>query len=109
MKIDPNTGVITWTPSKDQEGVYNVVVQVSDENNGTSSQSFVINVDPSETPEMEVKQEKGAQDTSIYNIFLLIFIAIMIVVSFLFMFLRKKKATISVIDHSKEGIANQPR
>ncbi len=109
MKIDPNTGVITWTPSKDQEGVCNVVVQVSDGNNGTSSQSFLINVDPSETPEMEVKQEKGAQDTSIYNIFLLIFIAIMIVVSVLFIYLKKKKPVISVIDHNKEGIANQPR
>ncbi len=44
MNINSATGLITWTPSFTQAGSHNVVVQVSDNNGGTASQSFTINV-----------------------------------------------------------------
>lgn len=44
MAINSTTGVITWTPVSGQQGNNNIVVQVSDGNGGTPTQSFTINV-----------------------------------------------------------------
>jgi len=44
MTINPTTGVITWTPTEDQVGENEVVVEVSD-GNRSATQSFTITVD----------------------------------------------------------------
>ncbi|UCE38603.1 MAG: tandem-95 repeat protein [Thermoplasmata archaeon] len=44
MVIDDSSGLITWTPTNSQVGVYSVVVLVSDGNGGTDTQSFEISV-----------------------------------------------------------------
>jgi hypothetical protein len=44
MEIDAITGIITWTPTNDQIGLNNVAVLVSDGNDGSDSQVFIINV-----------------------------------------------------------------
>ena len=44
MTIDSTTGVITWTPTEDQVGENEVVVEVSD-GNRSATQSFTITVD----------------------------------------------------------------
>jgi len=42
MSIDPITAVITWTPTGDQVGDYEVVVQVVDANGGVDTITFII-------------------------------------------------------------------
>jgi len=42
MSIDPLTGLITWTPTGDQLGDYEVVVQVVDANGGIDTITFII-------------------------------------------------------------------
>lgn len=44
MTIDDETGLIEWTPTFDQVGAHDVIVEVEDGNGGTDSQSFTINV-----------------------------------------------------------------
>jgi hypothetical protein len=44
MNIDIGTGLINWTPTNDDVGSHNVVVQVSDGKGGTDTQSFTIDV-----------------------------------------------------------------
>ena len=44
MTIDPNTGVISWTPAITQTGPQNVTAIASDGRGGTASQTFSINV-----------------------------------------------------------------
>ena len=44
MIIDENTGIISWTPTK--TGLFNVVVQVSDQEEGYDVQAFQISVKP---------------------------------------------------------------
>jgi ribosomal protein S6E (S10) len=44
MTIDSATGVILWTPTNNQVGPNNVVVQVLDGNGGSDTQSFTVNV-----------------------------------------------------------------
>lgn len=48
MTIDAQTGVITWLP--ETEGEYAVSVQVDDGNGGTDTQTFNIQVQPSQAP-----------------------------------------------------------
>ena len=48
MTIDPNTGVISWTPSITQTGAQNVTVIASDGHGGAASQTFSINVSAAE-------------------------------------------------------------
>ncbi len=44
MTIDPNTGVISWTPAITQTGPQNVTAIASDGRGGIASQTFSINV-----------------------------------------------------------------
>jgi parallel beta-helix repeat protein len=44
MTIDPNSGVITWTPTNAQVGANPVTVLVTDENGTSDTQSFIITV-----------------------------------------------------------------
>jgi hypothetical protein len=44
MTIDPDTGLIQWTPSGAQSGSHDVTVEVSDGKGGTDSQSLIIQV-----------------------------------------------------------------
>ena len=44
MTIDPNTGVISWTPAITQTGAQNVTAIASDGRGGIASQTFSINV-----------------------------------------------------------------
>lgn len=44
MSLNSATGLISWTPSFTQSGSNNVVMQVSDSNGGTASQSFSVSV-----------------------------------------------------------------
>lgn len=48
MIINPDTGLVEWTPSSEQEGEMTVSVQVDDGFGGTASQSFAITVEPAE-------------------------------------------------------------
>ncbi len=45
MSIEPQTGMLTWTPGVKQYGVYNVTVMVSDGHGGYAEQSFNITVE----------------------------------------------------------------
>ena len=47
MTIDPTSGVITWTPTVEQYGSVDVVVQVIDSEGGVTNHSFTLNVDDS--------------------------------------------------------------
>lgn len=53
MAINANTGVISWTPTKDHVGENEVVVQVSDGNQAIS-QSFTVTVDKANLVSIEV-------------------------------------------------------
>ncbi|MFC1713066.1 putative Ig domain-containing protein [Candidatus Poribacteria bacterium] len=44
MTIDPETGLITWTPSSIQAGAHPVTVEVTNEYGGSDTQSFTIDV-----------------------------------------------------------------
>jgi RHS repeat-associated protein len=44
MTIAATTGVIAWTPAANQTGAQDVIVQVSDGNGGTATQSFTVTV-----------------------------------------------------------------
>jgi hypothetical protein len=44
MQINSTRGIISWTPTNAQVGDNNVIVIVSDENDATDTQSFIINV-----------------------------------------------------------------
>jgi hypothetical protein len=46
LTIDPNTGVITWTPTAEQVGSQRITLQVSDGVGGTAQQSFLVQVLP---------------------------------------------------------------
>lgn len=48
MTINPDTGLVEWTPSSEQEGEITVSVQVDDGYGGTASQSFTVTVEPAE-------------------------------------------------------------
>ncbi len=51
MTIDPNTGVITWTPSEEQgPGSYDVTVTVTDEEGREGMQAFTITVNEVNLP-----------------------------------------------------------
>ncbi len=91
MNIDPATGVITWTPSKDQAGSANVVVQISDGNGGSDSQTFTINVDPPVTSEKGETEKKQADQTVVYSLIGFIVFLVIMFVLFLFLFFKKKK------------------
>src|SRR3990172_4672152 len=42
MTVDASSGLVAWTPTGDQLGTQNVVLQVSDGRGGTATQSFTI-------------------------------------------------------------------
>lgn len=84
MTIDPATGVITWTPSVDQQGSNNVVVVVSDGNGGTHRQAFTITVEPMEAGGKGGGKDEGVSEAAAYSILLLIIIIIMVTLLFLF-------------------------
>ena len=50
MSIDPNSGLIQWTPSNAQVGDHNVTARVTDAGSLFDTQSFSIQVDPANTP-----------------------------------------------------------
>lgn len=50
MVIDPQTGVISWTPDASQAGRHEVVVQVSDGNGGVDTVDFVVVADDAFAP-----------------------------------------------------------
>ncbi|UCG68634.1 MAG: tandem-95 repeat protein, partial [Thermoplasmata archaeon] len=45
MTIDSSTGMILWTPTNSQVGANNILVEVSDGNGGSDTQSFTITVE----------------------------------------------------------------
>ena len=92
MNIDTSTGIISWVPLKDQIGLNNVVVLVSDGKDGQNSQSFTISVEsPEATDQEEVTKRKGTEQTAVYSIILFIIILIIIFVILLITFFRGKK------------------
>lgn len=44
MGIDPNTGLITWTPGASQQGSHQVVIRVEDADGAFTTQSFMVEV-----------------------------------------------------------------
>ena len=60
MTIDPETGLIRWTPSGDQSGwFYNIVVKVDDGRCGEISQSFSVYVNSQPTVQFSVSPCSG--------------------------------------------------
>ena len=54
MSIDPNSGLIQWTPNNAQVGNHNVTARVTDAGSLFDTQSFSIQVDPATTPPIAV-------------------------------------------------------
>ena len=53
LTIDSSTGVISWIPGSEQTGSHTITVEVSDENGGTDTQTFTVNVmDVNHPPEI---------------------------------------------------------
>jgi nitrous oxidase accessory protein NosD len=88
MNIDPNTGIITWTPTADQIGKNNVAVVVSDGNGGTSEQAFSITVAPLDS-NGEGKSKKDTTDEFAFFDILLILLIIIILIVLILMFVLK--------------------
>ena len=54
MRINAETGVINWTPSKTQEGSQDVVVEVSDGRGGLDKQTFAVKVEAEANNDPEI-------------------------------------------------------
>jgi RHS repeat-associated protein len=46
MTIDTSTGVVAWSPTSSQLGRHAVTLSASDENGGSTTQTFIVTVDP---------------------------------------------------------------
>ena len=46
IEIDPDTGIIRWTPTASQVGDFSITVTVTDADGGFATQTFTITVDP---------------------------------------------------------------
>ncbi len=70
MTIDPNSGLISWTPINAQLGDNTVTVEVSDGNGGDDSQSFVITVTaapPNQSPVFNSTPSSNAIVDELYS------------------------------------------
>ncbi|MDZ4851880.1 MAG: putative Ig domain-containing protein [Pirellulaceae bacterium] len=59
MAIDPNSGIIVWTPKANQLGAQSVIVRVSDGRGGVDLQSFQVLVEALNHPPVIVSQPRG--------------------------------------------------
>ena len=50
LSIDPNSGILTWTPTESQAGTVNVTLQATDANGYSGTQTFSLEVVPSAAP-----------------------------------------------------------
>ncbi|MCK5559153.1 MAG: Ig-like domain-containing protein, partial [Thermoplasmata archaeon] len=112
MKIDTSTGAITWTPTEEQVGENAVVVVVLDGNDGTTTQSFTITVDPTEPNVDDEETEKDSvEQLVLFNILMFIIIIVLFVLLFvlLFMFvLKPKRGKLSKVEAAEEGGGAKP-
>ena len=87
MVIVPSTGLVTWTPSSDESGQYEVLIGVSD-GLDSSNTTFMIDIKEPEEIEGEVEEEG-----SLLPVLLIIIVAVLIIFALLVIFLlaRRKK------------------
>lgn len=70
MNIDSLSGLVTWNPQNSDVGFHAVTVNVSDQNGGDTTQSFVLEVIPVQIPGIEESpwsmNENGNLSTNLY-------------------------------------------
>ncbi len=69
MEIIPETGLISWTPTLDQIGSYEISVIVTDSRSGSSTQIFQLSVEePNYAPEFLAVAVPDATEDEVYNL-----------------------------------------
>ncbi|TBW56060.1 hypothetical protein EZI54_10490 [Marinobacter halodurans] len=54
VTVDPQTGLVQWTPGADQQGTLAIVVEVVDQGGGVARQTIRVNVAPEDQPNAHV-------------------------------------------------------
>jgi hypothetical protein len=107
MVIDQTNGIITWIPAKDQGGPTEVMVTVSDGNDGTTSQTYLVDVETYETPGSEPAERQETQQSVYYSILGFIIILIIIFFSILGLFLKGLKSKVNEEGDKEQKVINQ--